>query len=158
MVLNFRLERDSQSKKSIKLMSPEFSMALCTDQKDKRLWVRDYCITGKQNVAWRKSKSSGKNPSLFVAQPVKWMNLKDSQLSLRINNGFCIFRRFKFKISLWNRKPKQGYIRNVKLKRTVSRYCACPKLWFSDRTSRNQKIRGEYENLEKSVCIALGRV
>ena len=42
--------------------------------------------------------------------PVKLMNLKDSQLSVRINDGFCISRRFKFKISLWNRKPKQGYV------------------------------------------------
>ena len=36
------------------------------------------------------------------------MNLKDSQLSVRINNVFCIFRHFKFKISLWNRKPKNS--------------------------------------------------
>ena len=26
---------------------------------------------------------------------------------------------------------------------TVSRYCACTKLWFLDRMSRNQKMRGE---------------
>ena len=29
----------------------------------------------------RKNKTEGKNPSLLVAQPVKWMNLKNSQLS-----------------------------------------------------------------------------
>ena len=69
MVLNFRLERDSQSKKSIKLMSPEFSMTLCTDQKDKRLRVRDYCITGKQNVAWRKSKSREKTRHFLLLNP-----------------------------------------------------------------------------------------
>ena len=40
----------------------------------------------------------------------------------------------------------------------VSRYWARTKLWFSDRMLRNQKMRGEWENLEKSVCIALGRV
>ena len=33
-----------------------------------------------------KNKKEGKNPSLLVAQPVKWMNLKNSQLSVRINN------------------------------------------------------------------------
>ena len=32
-----------------------------------------------------KNKKEGKNPSLLVAQPVKWMNLKNSQLSVRIN-------------------------------------------------------------------------
>ena len=45
-----------------------------------------------------------------------------------------------------------------KLIGTVSRYCACTKLWCLDRMSRNQKMRGEYENLEKSVCITLGGV
>ena len=29
------------------------------------------------------------------------------------------------------------------IKGTVSRYCACTKLWFLDRISRNQKMRGE---------------
>ena len=29
------------------------------------------------------------------------------------------------------------------IKGTVSRYCACTKLWFLDRMSRNQKMRGE---------------
>ena len=44
------------------------------------------------------------------------------------------------------------------IKGTVSRYCACTKLWFLDRIARNQKMLGEWENLEKSVCIALCRV
>ena len=44
------------------------------------------------------------------------------------------------------------------IKGTVSHYCACTKHWFLDRMSRNQKMRGEQENLEKSVCIALSRV
>ena len=44
-------------------------------------------------------------------------------------------------------------------KETVSHYCACTKLLFLDRMLRNQKMRGEYkENLEKSICIALGQV
>ena len=30
-----------------------------------------------------KNKKDGKNPSLLVSQPVKWMNLKNSQLSVR---------------------------------------------------------------------------
>ena len=47
---------------------------------------------------------------------------------------------------------------DVMIKGTVSRYCARTKLWFLDRMSRNQKMWGEYENLEKSVCITLGRV
>ena len=35
-----------------------------------------------------KIKKQGKKPSLFIAQAVKWVNLKDSQLSVRINNVF----------------------------------------------------------------------
>ena len=33
-------------------------------------------------------KKKGKNPSLFVAQPVKWMNI--SQLPVRINTVFFL--------------------------------------------------------------------
>ena len=44
------------------------------------------------------------------------------------------------------------------IKGTVSRYCTCTKLWFLDRMSWNQKMPGEWENLETSVCIALGQV
>ena len=36
-----------------------------------------------------------------------------------------------------------GYQLRRKIKGTVSRYCACTKLWFLDRMSRNQKMRGE---------------
>ena len=35
-----------------------------------------------------KKSKEGKNPSIFVTQPVKWMNLKDSKLSVRINKLF----------------------------------------------------------------------
>ena len=47
-----------------------------------------------------KIKKQGKKPSLFVAQPVKWVNLKDKQLSVRINNVFFDLPTPKFKISL----------------------------------------------------------
>ena len=40
------------------------------------------------------------------------------------------------------------------IKGTVSRYCACTKLWFLDRIARNQKMLGEWENLEKSSRFA----
>ena len=40
----------------------------------------------KQNDTTRKFKRREKKPSIFVAQPVKWMNLKDSKLSVRIIN------------------------------------------------------------------------
>ena len=34
----------------------------------------------------------GKNPSIFVAQPVKWTNLKDSKRSVRITNVYLLLR------------------------------------------------------------------
>ena len=55
-----------------------------------RLWSwkeSTKCIKSKQNDAWIKFKQR-KKPSIFVAQPVKWISLKDSKLSVRINNVF----------------------------------------------------------------------
>jgi len=59
----------------------------------------------------------------------------------------------------WSKFQAKNLIHSLSSpKGTVSRYCACFKLWFLDRMSRNQKMRGEYEKKKKSVCIALGRV
>ena len=56
-------------------MSPEFSMTLCTDQKDKRLWVRDYCITGKQTLH-EENQKVGKKPVTFCCSTRKVDELK----------------------------------------------------------------------------------
>ena len=42
-------------------------------------------LSNKITFAHEKNQS---NPSIFVAQPVKWMNLIDSKLSVRINKLF----------------------------------------------------------------------
>ena len=60
--------------------------------------------------------SRGKNPSLFVAQPVKWMNLKDSQLSVRIKNVFCIFRHFEFKYRYETVNPSKVFSNSLEVK------------------------------------------
>ena len=44
------------------------------------------CIKSTQNDA--KFKQREKKQSMFVAQPVKWMSLKDSKLSVRITNVY----------------------------------------------------------------------
>ena len=61
-----------------------------------------------------KIKKQGKKLSLFVAQPVKWMNLKDSQLSVEQITFFVSSDTLSSKYR-YETVPKQGYIRDVKL-------------------------------------------
>ena len=57
----------------------------------------------------RKNKTEGKNPSLLVAQPVKWMNLK--KLSVRINNVLYLPTLLVQNITM-NKSPNKVIISN----------------------------------------------
>ena len=69
-----------------KVLTNKFAFAHENNQSNKK---------SKQGDAWIKFKQrEKKNPSIFVAQPVKLMNLKDSKLSVRINSFSVPFRHF----------------------------------------------------------------
>ena len=62
------------------------------------------CIKSKQNDV-RITFTQRENPSIFVTQHVKWMNLKDSKLSVRTTKRLSVPSwHFMLKISLWKNK------------------------------------------------------
>ena len=76
-----------------------------------------------------------------------------SNFKVKIDESFSWKDAFQVKAVLWT-PLRYNNLRVMKIlcpslqlaqhiKGTVSRYCACTKLWFLDRMSRNQKMRGE---------------
>ena len=62
----------------------------------------------------------GKKPSLFVAQPVKWMNLKDLQLSVEYKTFFVSSDTLSSKY-----RYERDAIRDVKLNSLNKRVMLC---------------------------------
>ena len=108
------------------------------------------CIVQQSNLSLEP-----KPHTLLHARHLEYLNTCSKLLSLTRNALVGLHSKLNPRCRLL---MKYDQFRTNKLKGTVSRYCTCTKLWFLDRMSRNQKMPGEWENLETSVCIARGQV